>query len=53
MSDWSYLIELPEIYDGWSIGVTKSGEYVNRWEKSDPRHAPTQATIDQYMKGLK
>ena len=30
--DVEHTIELPHIYDGWSIAVLKDGTMVNRWE---------------------
>ena len=48
--DFVYVIEIQGLYDGWSIGVTQDGEYVNRWPKDDFRHARTQEIIEGYKK---
>lgn len=33
--DIDHLIELPDVYDGWSIAVLKDGTRVNRWANAD------------------
>lgn len=48
--DFAYLIEIQGVYDGWSIGVTHEGEYVNRWPKDHFRHSRIQAIIENYKK---
>ncbi len=48
MDGYEYLIELRGVYDGWSIGVTFEGEWVNRWPEGDYRYAKTQEYIDHH-----
>lgn len=31
----SHIIEVLGVYDGWSILVTKDGQYLNRWRSDD------------------
>lgn len=50
MDAYEYLIEIRGVYDGWSIGVTPDGEYVNRWPKGDYRYEATQEVIEHYKK---
>lgn len=47
-SDFEYTITIQGMYDAWSIGVTRDGEYVNRWSEDDYRHAPIQKIIENY-----
>lgn len=42
-------IEIRGIYDGTSVYKLPTGEYVNRWQEDDPRHAPTQAWIERML----
>lgn len=42
-----HLVEIPGVYDGWSIAVMRDGTQVNRWPVGDPRHAATQDHIDR------
>ena len=50
MSEFAYLIEIREIYDGWSIGVTHDDQWVNRWPEGSIKHARTQTVIDHHNK---
>lgn len=50
MDEYEYVIEIQGMYDGWSIGVTYDGEYVNRWPKDDYRYEPIQKIIENYRK---
>jgi hypothetical protein len=50
IEDYVYLIEIRGVYDGWSIGITPDGEYVNRWDKDDYRYAATQEVIERYIR---
>jgi hypothetical protein len=49
LDDVAYLIELREVYDGWSIKVLHDGTWVNRWPETDRRHAPTQLAIEHHL----
>lgn len=44
-------IELPEIYDGWSVAVMKDGTWRNRWPEGDPRHGPVADFIARHQQG--
>ena len=46
LNDYKYVIEVRGIYDGWSIGVTRDNEYVNRWDKDDYRYLATEEVIE-------
>ena len=35
MDDVESLIELPEIYDGWSVARLTDGRLVNRWDMTE------------------
>lgn len=35
--DYVLLIELRDVYDGWSVGVDKEGRMHNRWLPEDGR----------------
>lgn len=39
-------IELPDIFDGWSVAVMADGTLRNRWPPDDRRHKPTQDWIE-------
>ena len=41
------LIEISEIYDGWSVAKLPDGTLVNRWDKGTRRYVATQ----QWIKG--
>lgn len=56
-ADVDHIIELPEVYDGWSIAVLKDGTWWNRWSNDDDtgpregyerRYRLTQVYIDTY-----
>lgn len=40
-------IEIRGIYDGTSVYLLPSGEYVNRWPEGDRRHERTQRWIER------
>jgi hypothetical protein len=40
-------IELPHIFDGWSVAVMRDGSWRNRWPPDDHRHKPTQEWIER------
>lgn len=33
--DILHLIELRDVYDGWSVVATKDGRFINRWANDD------------------
>ena len=39
------LIELRNVYDGWSVARLPDGTLVNRWEKGTRRHSLTEEYI--------
>lgn len=39
-------IELRDVYDGWSVAITRCGQMLNRWDVTDKRHAKTQEWIN-------
>ena len=45
--DGTTLIEIREIYDGWSVAKLPDGTLVNRWDKGTRRYVVTQ----QWIKG--
>lgn len=57
--DIDHLIELSEVYDGWSIAVIRDGTLVNRWARPEApyrglpgyerRFQQTQLVIEQIM----
>jgi|TARA_R100000482_G_scaffold124710_2_gene78572 hypothetical protein len=50
-NDVAYLIEIREIYDGWSILVRQSdGARLNRWEPGTKRFILTQEYIKETTK---
>jgi len=46
LSDGPLLIEIREVYDGWSIRRNVDGSYDNRWDVDDRRYKPTQEWIN-------
>jgi len=46
--DGTVLIEIREIYDGWSIAKLPDGTYRNRWPEDDPRYEKTQRCIENW-----
>ena len=40
------LIEISEIYDGWSVEKIPDGTLVNRWDKGTRRYVATQQWIN-------
>jgi hypothetical protein len=46
--DIAYLIEIPHIYDGWSVKVLTNGTKINRWdpEQYPWRHQKTQEYLE-------
>ena len=46
--DIAMLIELPDVYDGWSVKMLMDGALVNRWDKDQYpwRYAEAQKWID-------
>ncbi|AYG02384.1 hypothetical protein [Gryllotalpicola protaetiae] len=44
----AHLIELPGVYDGWSVAVLKDGTYVNRWAYEDDPARPLEGYERRY-----
>ena len=40
------LIEIREIYDGWSVAKLPDGTLINRWDKGTRRYVATQQWIN-------
>lgn len=46
--DIAYLVEIPGVYDGWSVAVHKDGSMANRWASSYEAYPASEVVRRRY-----
>jgi len=46
--DIAYLVEIPGVYDGWSVAVHKDGSMTNRWARLHEEYYASEVITDRY-----
>lgn len=47
-ADVAHTIEIPGVYDGWSIAVLKDGTMINRWADTEDPTKPAEGYERRY-----